>query len=78
LGIIEDSRGIIHTSRGINDDSRGLIDDSRGIIEDSRGITDDSRTILQLVASFTIVIYDHHILKVQATGPWKTIGLAPG
>jgi hypothetical protein len=39
---------------------------SWSIIGDSRSIIDDSREMLQLVASFTIVIY-YYIFIVQAT-----------
>jgi hypothetical protein len=35
---------------------------SKSIIDDSRILIDDSRVMLQLVASFTIAIYDHHVL----------------
>jgi hypothetical protein len=48
--------------------SGSLIDDSRSIIDDSRSIIDDSRVTLQLVASFTIVLYNHEIFIAQATG----------
>ncbi len=34
---------------------------SRSIIDDSRSVIDDSRVMLQLVASFLIVIDDRHI-----------------
>jgi hypothetical protein len=37
------------------------------LIDDSRSIIDNSRKMLQLVASFMIVIYDSHIFIVQAT-----------
>ncbi len=40
---------------------------SISIIDDSRSIIDKSRVTFQLVASITIVIYDCHILTVQAT-----------
>jgi len=40
---------------------------SRRIIDDSRSLIDDYRVPLQLVASFTIVINDDHILIVQTT-----------
>jgi hypothetical protein len=36
-------------------------------IDESRRVIDNSRVMLQLVVSFTIVIYDHHIFIVQAT-----------
>jgi hypothetical protein len=39
----------------------------RSIIGDSRSIIDDSRVMLQLVATFTVVIYYHLIFIVQAT-----------
>jgi hypothetical protein len=45
-----------------------LIDDYRSVIDNSRSVIDDSRVMLQLVTSFTIVIYDHHIFIAQATG----------
>jgi hypothetical protein len=48
--------------------SRSNIDDSRSIIDQSRIVMDDSRVMLQLVASFMIVIYDHHIFIVPAAG----------
>jgi hypothetical protein len=48
--------------------SRSNIDDSRSIIDQSRIVMDDSRVMLQLVASFMIVIYDHHIFIVLAAG----------
>ncbi len=50
------------------DDSRSVIDNSRSVIDNSRSVIDDSRVMLQLVTSFTIVIYDHHIFIAQATG----------
>ncbi len=62
------SRSIIDDSRSIIDDSRSIIDDSRSIIDNSRSVIDDSSVMLQLVASFTIVIYNHHSFIVQATG----------
>jgi len=34
---------------------------SRSIIDYSESLIDDSRVMLQLVASFTIAIYDHHV-----------------
>jgi hypothetical protein len=40
---------------------------SRSIIDDSRSIIDDSIVMLLLVASFIIVIYDHHVFIAQAT-----------
>jgi len=40
---------------------------SRDIIGDSRSIIDNARVKLQLVASFTIINYDHHIFIGQAT-----------
>jgi hypothetical protein len=40
---------------------------SRCIIDDSRSTIYNSRVLLQLVVSFTIVIYDCYILIVQAT-----------
>jgi hypothetical protein len=39
---------------------------SRSITDDSKSIIDNSRVMLQLVASFGIIIYDH-IFIVQAT-----------
>ncbi len=38
--------------------------------DDSRSIIDNYRVMLQLVASFMIIIYDRHIFIAQATG-WK-------
>ncbi len=43
------------------------LDGSGSIFDDSRSIIDSSRVMLQLVVSFTIVIYNHHIFTVQAT-----------
>jgi hypothetical protein len=40
---------------------------SRSMIDDSRIVFDDPSVVLQVVASFVIIIYDH-ILIVQATG----------
>jgi len=40
---------------------------SLGVINDSRSIIDNSRVMPQLVASFTIIFYDHHIFIAQAT-----------
>jgi hypothetical protein len=38
-------------------------------MDDLRSVIDNSyRVTLQLVASFILVIYDHHIFIVQATG----------
>jgi hypothetical protein len=37
------------------------------LINNFRSIIDDSSVMVQLVASFTIVIYDCHIFIVQAT-----------
>ncbi len=48
--------------------SRSIIDDSRSITGDSKCAMDKSRVMVQLVASFTIVIYDCHIFIAQATG----------
>ncbi len=62
------TRSIIDDSRSIIDDSRSILDDSRILIYDSRSIADDSRVMLQLVASFTIVIFDCYIFIVQVTG----------
>ncbi len=55
-------------SGSISNDSGSIIDDSGSIIDDSGSIMDDSIVTPQLVASFTIVIYDHHIFIVQDTG----------
>jgi hypothetical protein len=41
---------------------------SRSIIDDYLTVIDSSTVMLQLVASFMIVIYDHHIFKIKATG----------
>ncbi len=43
------------------------------LIDDSRSIIDNSKVMLQLVASFTIVIYNCHIFIVQAPAP-KNVG----
>jgi hypothetical protein len=40
---------------------------STSVIDHSRSVIYDSRVMLQLVASFTIVIYDCHIFIAQAT-----------
>jgi hypothetical protein len=40
---------------------------SKSVIGNSMNIIDDSRVMLQLVASFMIIIYDRHIFIVQAT-----------
>ncbi len=69
--IIKDYRSIIDYCRSIIDDFRSIIDDSRSIIDDSRSRIDNSRVMLQLVASFTMVIYDHHIFIVQTIGERK-------
>ncbi len=45
---------------------------SRSAIDNSRSIIDDSEVTLQLVASFMIVIYNHHIFTVQAVHGAKT------
>jgi hypothetical protein len=41
---------------------------SRSVIDESRSIIVVFKVMLQLMVSFTIIIYDHHILIVQATG----------
>jgi hypothetical protein len=41
---------------------------SRSVIDNSRNVIDDSRVILQLVASFTIIIYACQFFIAQATG----------
>ncbi len=51
-----------------------IIDNSRLVIDDSKSIIYNSRVTLQLVASFTIAIYNCHIFIVQAIG-WKTLTL---
>ncbi len=38
------------------------------LIDDSRSMIDGSRGLLQIKASFTIIIYNRHIFIVQATG----------
>ncbi len=43
-------------------------EDNWQLIDDSTSPTDNSRVMLQLAASFTIVIYDCHIFIVHATG----------
>ncbi len=45
---------------------RSIIDNSRSIIDSSRSVNDDSRVMLQLVASFTIVIF----LWYRPQGKW--------
>ncbi len=51
-----------------------IIDNSRLVIDDSNSIIDNARVTLQLVASFTIAIYNCHIFIVQAIG-WKPLTL---
>ncbi len=46
--------------------SRSVNDYSRSIIENARSVIDHSRVMLQLAVSFTIIIYEHHIIIVQA------------
>ncbi len=41
--------------------SRSIIDNYRSVFDDSKSIIDYSRAMLQLVSSFTIVIYDPHL-----------------
>jgi hypothetical protein len=48
--------------------SKSVVDGSMTVIDDSRTVIDDSRVMLQRVASFRIVIYDHHVFIVQDTG----------
>ncbi len=48
--------------------SRSIIDDSRSVIDDSKNIIDDSIVTFQLVASFTIDIYNQDIFIAQDTG----------
>jgi len=55
-------------SGSVIDDSRSVNDDSRSVIDESRITIDNSRVTLNLVASFTIVIYNCHIFMVQARG----------
>jgi len=62
------SRSIIDYFRSITDVSESITNNSKRITDDPRSITDDIRETLQLVASFTIIIYNHHIFIVQATG----------
>jgi hypothetical protein len=69
--IIMFSRSMIDESRSIIKDYRSIIDDSRSIIVDFRSVIDNSRVMLQLVASFTIVIYDHLNFIVQTIGERK-------
>jgi hypothetical protein len=45
-----------------------LLEHDGQLIDDSMSIIDGSRVMLLLVASDLIVIYDHHIFIVQATG----------
>jgi hypothetical protein len=45
-----------------------LFDHNWKLIDDSRSVFDDTRVMLLLVASFTIVIYGHHIFIAQGTG----------
>jgi len=47
--------------------SRSTNDYYRRIIDDSRSVIDNSIVKLQLVGSFTIIIYDCHILIAKAT-----------
>ncbi len=39
---------------------------SNSIVDDYRSVIDDSRVTVQLVASYTIVIYDDHVFIAQA------------
>ncbi len=55
--IIDNSRRIIDNSRSINDKSRSIIENPRSIIDNSRSVIDNSRVMLQLVVSFTMVIF---------------------
>jgi hypothetical protein len=48
--------------------SRNINDYSRSIIKNSISVIDHSRVMLQLAVSFIIIIYEHHIVIVQATG----------
>jgi hypothetical protein len=48
--------------------SGSIIDDSRSIIGNSKHVTDDFTMTILHVASFTIIIYNHHILIIQVTG----------
>ncbi len=48
--------------------SGSIFNDSGSTIDDSRSIIDDSGVMLQLVTSFMLVILDHHIFIVLATG----------
>ena len=45
---------------------------SRSIVDDSWSVIHNSRVILQLWASFTIIIYDHQIFIVKANGGIST------
>jgi len=47
--------------------SRSIIDDTSRVIVNLRIVIDDYRVMLQLVASFTIIIHVGHIFIVQAT-----------
>jgi hypothetical protein len=47
--------------------SRSVIDNYRSIFDDCRNVIDNSIATLQLVASFTIVIYNFHNFIVPAT-----------
>jgi hypothetical protein len=65
--VTDDSRSVIDNYRSIIEDSRSIIDEPGSIIDDTRSIIDYSIVMLQLVASFTIIIYDRHIFIAQAT-----------
>ncbi len=62
------SRSISDNSMSVIDDAGSIIYNSRTIIDNSKSIIDDSRVTLQIVASFTIVIYNHHIFN--SAGHW--------
>jgi hypothetical protein len=48
--------------------SRSVIGNYRSLIDDAKSIIDESRVTFQLVASFTVVIYNRHMYVVQTTG----------
>jgi hypothetical protein len=59
---------VAYTIIVVNDDSRCMNKSSRSVKDASRSITGDSRVMLLIVAALMTVIYNHNILKVQATG----------
>jgi hypothetical protein len=59
---------VAYTIVVVNDDSRSINDTFRSVKDTSRSIIGDSRVMLLIVESLMSVIYNHNMLKVQATG----------